>query len=242
MSIFVPENNKLFKQFNNMKKISVIALVGVGLLVASCNTKEKTETSTATTEQAVAESKGEALAVDAATSVVNWKAFHKGGFAPRWGTLNVKSGDISIEGGQVVAGNFTIDMTSIKVDPASVTEKDKKPADLEAHLKNPDFFDVEKNPASDFKITSVADLKETPKDAVAGANKTVSGNLTLMGKTMNVTFPAKVDVVDNTAAIQAKFTVNRTDWGIKFGTSEADPAEWMISKDIEIAIDVKAKK
>ncbi|OCA77603.1 hypothetical protein BBI01_03110 [Chryseobacterium artocarpi] len=224
-----------------MKKISVIALVGVGLLVASCNSKEKTDTSVAT-EQAVAESKGEMLTVDAATSVVNWKAFHKGGFAPRWGTLNVKSGDLSIEGGQVVAGNFNIDMTSIKVDPASVTEKDKKPADLEAHLKNPDFFNVEKNPTSDFKITSVADLKEAPADAVAGANKTVSGNLTLLGKTMNVTFPAKVDVVDNTAAIQAKFTVNRTDWGIKFGTSEADPAEWMISKDIEIAIDVKAKK
>lgn len=224
-----------------MKKISVIALVGVGLLVASCNSKEKTDTSVAT-EQAVAESKGEMLTVDAATSIVNWKAFHKGGFAPRWGTLNVKSGDLSIEGGQVVAGNFNIDMTSIKVDPASVTEKDKKPADLEAHLKNPDFFNVEKNPTSDFKITSVADLKEAPADAVAGANKTVSGNLTLLGKTMNVTFPAKVDVVDNTAAIQAKFTVNRTDWGIKFGTSEADPAEWMISKDIEIAIDVKAKK
>ncbi|AZB11037.1 YceI family protein [Chryseobacterium sp. G0162] len=224
-----------------MKKISVIALVAVGLMAASCTNKEKTDTSVAT-EQAVAESKGEVLAVDAATSVVNWKAFHKGGFAPRWGTLNVKSGDLSIEGGQVVAGNFNIDMTSIKVDPASVTEKDKKPADLEAHLKNPDFFDVEKNPTSDFKITSVSDLKEAPKDAVAGANKTVSGNLTLMGKTMNVTFPAKVDVADNTAAIQAKFTVNRTDWGIKFGTTETDPAEWMISKDIEIAIDVKAKK
>ncbi|MEJ5106656.1 YceI family protein [Chryseobacterium sp. MYb328] len=224
-----------------MKKISVIALVAVGLLATSCNNKEKTDTSVAT-EQSVAESKGEVLTVDAATSLVNWKAFHKGGFAPRWGTLNVKSGDLSIEGGQVVAGNFNIDMTSIKVDPASVTEKDKKPAELEAHLKNPDFFDVAKNPASDFKITSVADLKEAPKDAVAGANKTVSGNLTLMGKTMNVTFPAKVDVVDNTAAIQAKFTVNRTDWGIKFGTTETDPAEWMISKDIEIAIDVKAKK
>lgn len=241
-SIFVSEKQINFlKQFNNMKKVSVIALVAVGLMAASCTNKEKTDTSVAT-EQAVAESKGEVLAVDTATSVVNWKAFHKGGFAPRWGTLNVKSGDLSIEGGQVVAGNFNIDMTSIKVDPASVTEKDKKPADLEAHLKNPDFFDVEKNPVSDFKITSVTDLKEEPKDAVAGANKTVSGNLTLMGKTMNVTFPAKVDVADNTAAIQAKFTVNRTDWGIKFGTSEADPAEWMISKDIEIAIDVKAKK
>lgn len=156
-----------------MKKISVLALVGIGLLAASCNNKQKADTSVAT-EQTVAESKGEKLTVDTAASVVNWKAFHKGGFAPRWGTLNVKSGDISIEGGQVTAGNFNIDMTSIKVDPASVTEADKKPAELEAHLKNPDFFDVEKNPVSDFKITSVTDLKEAPKDAVAGANKTVS--------------------------------------------------------------------
>ena len=65
--------------------------------------------------------------------------------------------------------------------------------------------------------------------------KQCCGNLTLLGKTMNVTFPAKVDITDATAAIQAKFTVNRADWGIKFGTTESDPAEWMISKDIEIA-------
>ncbi|EJL71810.1 YceI family protein [Chryseobacterium populi] len=225
-----------------MKKISVLALVAVGLLAASCNKEKAAETATATQEQTVAESKGEMLTVDAATSVVNWKAAHKGGMAPRWGTLNVKSGDLSIEGGQLAAGNFVIDMNSIKVDPASVTEKDKKPGDLEAHLKNPDFFDTAKNPTSDFKITSVTDLKDAPKDAVAGANKTVSGNLTLSGKTMNVTFPAKVDVTENSAAIEAKFTVNRADWGIKFGTSEADPAEWMISKDIEIAVNVKAKK
>ncbi|ATN05590.1 hypothetical protein CRN76_09340 [Chryseobacterium indologenes] len=225
-----------------MKKISVIALVAVGLLAVSCNNKEKTTDTAVATEQSVAEGKGEALAVDTVTSVVNWKAFHKGGFAPRWGTLNIKSGDLNIEGGQLVAGSFTIDMTSIKVDPASVTEKDKKPADLETHLKSADFFAVDKNPVSDFKMTSVADVKDAPKDAVAGANKTISGNLTLLGKTMNVSFPAKVSVTDASADIQAKFTVNRADWGIKFGTSEADPAEWMISKDIEIAIDVKAKK
>ncbi len=116
-----------------MKKISVLALVGIGLLAASCN-KAKIDTSVAT-EQTVAESKGEKLTVDTATSVVNWKAFHKGGFAPRWGTLNVKSGDISIEGGQVTAGNFNIDMTSIKVDPASVTEADKSLQILKPTLK-----------------------------------------------------------------------------------------------------------
>ena len=222
-----------------MKKLTVLALVGAALLFTAC--KEKKETVTA--EKEVAAKTGEVYNVDLAASKVDWKAFHKGGFAPRWGTLSLKSGEITVENDAVTSGEFVIDMTTLKVDPASVTEVDKKPADLEAHLKNADFFDVEKQPTSDFKITAVADLAgELPKDAVAGANKTISGNLTLLGKTLNVSFPAKVTVAEGKASIEAKFTVNRADWGIKFGTDETDPAEWMISKDIEIGINVNATK
>lgn len=222
-----------------MKKFSVIALASLGLLMASCGDK-KSDTTTATQEQSVADKKGDIFAVDSVASKVNWKAFHKGGFAPRWGTLAVSTGELSIAENQLTSGDFTIDMKSLKVDPASVTEKDKKFTDLEGHLKSPDFFDVEKNPTADFKITKVEELVAGATNPVEGANKTISGNLTLSGKTMNVTFPAKVDIVDKTATIKAQFTVNRSDWGIKFGTTEADPAEWMISKDIEIAVDVKA--
>lgn len=222
-----------------MKKLTVLALVGAALLFTACNDKKETVTA----EQEVAAKTGEVYNVDLAASKVDWKAFHKGGFAPRWGTLNLKSGEITVENDAVTSGEFVIDMTTLKVDPASVTEADKKPADLEAHLKNADFFDVEKQPTSDFKITAVADLAgELPKDAVTGANKTVSGNLTLLGKTLNVSFPAKVTVAEGKASIEAKFTVNRADWGIKFGTDETDPAEWMISKDIEIGINVTASK
>ena len=222
-----------------MKKLTVLALVGAALLFTACNDKKETVTA----EQEVAAKTGEVYNVDLVASKVDWKAFHKGGFAPRWGTLNLKSGEITVENDAVTSGEFVIDMTTLKVDPASVTEADKKPADLEAHLKNADFFDVEKQPTSDFKITSVADLAgELPKDAVAGANKTISGNLTLLGKTLNVSFPAKVTVAEGKASIEAKFTVNRADWGIKFGTDETDPAEWMISKDIEIGINVTASK
>ena len=222
-----------------MKKLTVLALVGAALLFTACNDKKETVTA----EQEVAAKTGEVYNVDLAASKVDWKAFHKGGFAPRWGTLNLKSGEITVENNAVTSGDFVIDMTTLKVDPASVTEADKKPADLEAHLKNADFFDVEKQPTSDFKITAVADLAgELPKDAVAGANKTISGNLTLLGKTLNVSFPAKVTVAEGKASIEAKFTVNRANWGIKFGTDETDPAEWMISKDIEIGINVTASK
>lgn len=222
-----------------MKKLNVMAFAVVTLFLTACGGKSTNETNE---EQQVAEKQGEVYAVDAATSKVDWKAFHKGGFAPRWGTLSVKSGEVAATDGEVTAGDFVIDMTSLKVDPASVTEKDKNAADLEGHLKNADFFDVEKNPTAEFKITKVANLEGTAENAVEGANKTVSGNLTLLGKSLNVSFPAKVAVVGGNVTLQAKFTVNRADWGIKFGTSEADPAEWMISKDIEIGVDVKAAK
>lgn len=224
-----------------MKKLNVLTLAAVTLFLTACGGKSSGETTTGE-EQQVAEKQGEVYAVNPETSKVDWKAFHKGGFAPRWGTLAIKSGEVSVEGTELTAGDFVIDMNSLKVDPASVTEKDKKYTDLEGHLKNADFFDVEKNPTADFKITKVAALEAPAADAVEGANKTVSGNLTLKGKALNVSFPAKVSVLDGTATIQAKFTVNRADWDIKFGTSETDPAEWMISKDIEIGIDVKATK
>ena len=225
-----------------MKKFNVLTLAAVTLFLTACGGKSSEEAKTGE-EQQVAEKKGEVLAVNLETSKVDWKAFHKGGLAPRWGTLAIKSGEVSVEGEELTAGEFVIDMTSLKVDPASVTEKDKKFSELEGHLKSADFFDVEKNPTADFKITGVTALDAAAaKDAVEGANKTVSGNLTLKGKAVNVSFPAKVTIANGTATLQAKFTVNRTDWDIKFGASEADPAEWMISKDIEIGINVSAAK
>ena len=225
-----------------MTKKGLFALVAAGFILVSCGDK-KTDTTT-TEEQEVAATTENVFAVDTTASVVKWKAFHKGGFAPRWGTLSIQTGEISVSGDAVNAGSFVIDMESLKVDPASVTEEGKKAADLEAHLKNADFFNVENNKTADFKITKVEDLTApvAEGEGVAGANKMLSGNLTLLGNTMNVSFPAKIDVVENTVSILADFTVNRADWGIKFGTTEADLAEWMISKDIEISVAVKATK
>jgi len=225
-----------------MKKLNVLFLAGVAVFAVACggNTAKHAETSEA---QAVAEKQGDAYQVNLDASKVNWKAFHKGGFAPRWGTLNIQSGEIAVADGNVTGGDFVIDMASLKVDSASVTEEDKKYTDLEAHLKNEDFFNVTKFPSAEFKITGIADLDSaSAAGAIEGANKTVSGNLTLLDSTLNISFPAKIVVADGKVSVNAQFTVNRADWGIKFGTSEADPAEWGISKDIEIGVAVEAEQ
>lgn len=224
-----------------MRKIFLSMVVGTAILFASCGgNSSKTQVSE---KQEVAEKEGDVYVADVEASEVNWRATHKGGLAPRWGTLSISSGELSVTDGNVNAGDFTIDMKSLQVDAASVTEADKKASDLQNHLKNEDFFNVEKHGTATFHITQVADLDlSTVKDGVVGANKLVSGNLTLLDSTLNISFPAKIDVQDEKVAVEAKFTVNRVDWGIKFGTSELDPAEWGISSDIEVGVNFEATK
>ncbi|RZL36802.1 MAG: YceI family protein [Pedobacter sp.] len=210
------------------------------LLLASCG--GSTNNTATTTEQTAAEQKGESFIVDTTTTSVDWKGAHKGGLAPRWGKIKVTSGLVSVDKDSLSGGEFIIDMKSLSVDPASVTEEGKKATDLEGHLKNADFFDVEKAPTAKFVITKVA-----PYTAAAGAslvadpNYLISGNLTLKDKTLNVTFPAKVDVTAAAVSATAKFVIDRSAWGINYKT-EGSAENWMISKDVEIGLTLNAKK
>lgn len=215
--------------------------IGAAIMFASCGgNASNTQVSE---KQEVAEKQGDVYVADVKTSEVSWRATHKGGLAPRWGTLAISSGEVSVADGNVNAGEFIIDMNSLKVDEASVTEADKKASDLQNHLKSEDFFDVEKHATAMFQITKVAALDpSTVQDATPGSNKLVSGNLTLLDSTLNVSFPAKIDVQDDKVAVEAKFTVSRDNWGIKFGTSELDPAEWGISQDVEVGVKLEATK
>ena len=72
-------------------------------------------------------------------------------------------------------------------------------------------------------------------------NKTVSGNLTIKDKTVNVSFPAKVEVTENGLTLVSNFTINRQDWGLAYGT-EGDPKDWMISQEVDLELNVVAGK
>ena len=224
-----------------MKNLSILALSAV-LAVVSCK-ESKTDTATTSTEQAVAAKAGETLNVNAETSTVKWNGYHKGGLNPRFGTMKT-AGNLSVENGNLVSGSLTSEVSSLVTDPASVDPKaseGKTSADLDGHLKSADFFDAEKYPSVKFDITKVEDLVAGTASKVEGANKTVSGNLTIKDKTVNVTFPAKVEVTENEVKLVSKFTINRQDWGLSYGT-EGDAKDWMISQEVDLELNVVANK
>ena len=229
-----------------MKKIVLSLAIAATMTLASCGNKNA-DTATTTTPQEVAKDQGQKYTVDTQNSFTTWKVGHTGGADPRWGRVSLSQGDIAIDASGLNAGNYTMDMNTIVVNPASVGDDPKKVTDLTNHLKSADFFDVEKYPTVTFSITSVKDLPADTPSNIEGANKLISGNLTVLGKEVNTTFPAKVTIADGNATIEANFIANRTDWGIKFGTKDdkgfdINPAEWGISKDMEIGIFLIANK
>ena len=125
-----------------------------------------------------------------------------------FGTINVKSGSFAVDGGKLVGGSFVIDMNSIVCEDIKEAEYNGK---LVGHLKSDDFFGVAKFPTSNFKIVS-ATVK-------AGNKYTITGDLTIKGKTKRITFPAYVNVTNGKVAAQATFSIDRSDFDVKFGSS-----------------------
>ncbi|QOW11549.1 YceI family protein [Kaistella flava (ex Peng et al. 2021)] len=224
-----------------MKKLSILAL-SAALAVVSCK-ESKTDMATSTTEQTVAQHTAETFNVNTDSSMVNWTAYHKGGLNPRFGTTKT-TGLFSVDNGNLISGSLVSDINSLTTDPTAVDPAitdGKTAADLDMHLKSADFFDVEKYPSVKFDITKVEDLPAGTESKVEGANKQVSGNLTIKDKTVNVTFPAKVEVTNDKVSLVSKFTINRQDWGLAYG-AEGDPKDWMISQEVNLGLNIVANK
>jgi polyisoprenoid-binding protein YceI len=143
-------------------------------------------------------------------STLGWTGKKVGG--QHSGTIGIKEGTVQVKGSQLVGGTFTVDMTSLK--NTDLTDADYN-AKLVGHLKSDDFFGVEKNPTATFVITSIKALKG---DAT-GNNATITGNLTIKGKTNPLSFPAKVGVKNGVAAASGTASIDRSKYDVKYGST-----------------------
>lgn len=124
---------------------------------------------------------------------------HEGGFKEFEGYFFMKDGEPAGDDHVV-----TIDMTS------TWSDSDK----LTGHLKDADFFDVEKYPESKFEVTGI--------EKASGGKVTVSGNLDFHGVTKNISFPATVTQSTDSMKLDAKFDMNRSDFGVSYEGKKDD--------------------
>ncbi|WP_035567097.1 YceI family protein [Hymenobacter sp. IS2118] len=128
------------------------------------------------------------------------------------GTMDFADGELLVKGNAIVGGTVTVNMKTMKATDITDAESQGK---FVGHMSSDDFFGVEKNPTSTFKIVSVAPIKGAAKDA---NNATITGDMTIKGVTQRLSFPAKVGVKDGVAAATGTMTIDRTKFGLKYGS------------------------
>lgn len=169
--------------------------------------------------------------IDPAHSMAEFKVKHmmianvKGQFSKISGTLFLDEFDL------------TNSRVEASIEAASIHTRDEQ---RDAHLKSPDFFDVEKFPTLHFKSNNISIVKD--------GELAVEGDLTIHGVTHKVRFavegptPPTKDPWGNTrVAISATTKINRKDFGLTWNAA-LETGGFMVSDEVAITLDVEFVK
>ena len=201
-------------------------------MMASCQSGPEGETAKTAEKQEASTSDGAVFNVDKTTSNVMFIGSKPVG--THNGVFSIADGSVTVKEGNITAGNFTIDVNSMKItDEGMDAETNGK---LSGHLLSPDFFDSKKYSTAKFEITNCTALTND-----SNATHTISGNLTLKDSTKNVTFPAKVTINETSITALADFNIDRTQWGLFYGNDKS-LGDKFIYPEVKIKLNISAKK
>ncbi len=125
-----------------------------------------------------------------------------------YGTINIDRGVLQInEGGELVGGEFVIDMNSLLCTDIENEIYKKK---LEDHLKDEDFFDVSNFPNSGIKITDV--------DKVEAESYRITADLTIKDITHSINFDADVKKQELNYEVKSNIKIDRTKWDVQYNS------------------------
>ena len=213
-----------------MKKL-VLSLIVFASVLTACKNEKKDVVETEEAKE-VAVNVAELNNVDLSTSMITWKGYKPTG--SHNGTVALQDADLLIEDGALTAGEFTIDMNSIKVE--DIPADNEGNAKLRDHLTSADFFDVATYPTAKFVITNV-EKKE-------GNKLHVTGNLTIKDVTKSVTIPAMMSTENGINTLESeRFMIDRAEFNVKYGSKSFfdDLKDKFINDDMEMSFVVKTK-
>jgi polyisoprenoid-binding protein YceI len=149
------------------------------------------------------------------------------------GNVTLKDGHLLFDHGNLVGGEFIIDMTSIT---CTDIESEKKNKYLVDHLKDEDFFDVNQFPEAKLVVNKAKSIE--------GSQFEMKGNMTIKGITKPVTFNADIKINKNSYTAIAKIVIDRTKWGVEYksGNIFKDLGDKIIYDDMEFDIFLVSEK
>lgn len=220
-----------------LKLVNVFGALALSVFTLSCNDKAKEADTTEAEEAAMSDMEAAKYAVVPAESTLEWKGFKPTG--THNGTIEIETGTLTMEDGDITSGTFMIDMNSVKVLDLEGDQKES----LEKHLmgtvegKEGDFFNVNEYPNAAFEVTG--------SEKMDNGKYMLSGNLNMKGKKNNISIPVTITENGDKVNISSDaFTIDRTKWDINYGSKSVfdNLGDNFINDEMELKINVTANK
>ena len=167
----------------------------------------------------------QSLTANKTQSLIRWYGEELTG-KTHFGNLSFKEGQIELQDGLIIGGNFVVNMTSLSVEDLSGGAK----ARLEGHLRSDDFFSVDKYPEATLKISQ--------KAKVEGDVQKLYGELTIKGIKHVVDF--SIILLDKKTAT-ANLTFDRSKYNVRFrsGSFFENLGDKLILDDIRMEVNLQ---
>lgn len=166
--------------------------------------------------------------VDSSHSLIGFSVQHLGVSKTR-GKFTDFTGTVTADPKNLAQSSVSFTVQAKSIDTANAAR--------DTHLKSPDFFDVEKFPTLSFVSTKI--IK-------AGNGYRATGNLTIHGITKQITFPFTITGPNKgfqgepRAGVQARFSINRKDFGLAW--SKLVEGVNVVGEQVEIELDLEGIK
>ncbi|WP_145711466.1 YceI family protein [Chitinophaga japonensis] len=215
-----------------------ILLIAGCMTLGACQQAPKADEAKISEARSVQEGEGTAYQVDVDRSSLQWIGTKPTG--KHTGRFKLTSGTLYVKDSMVTGGKFVINIASLEdLDLAGDTAMKHK---LERELKSPLFFDAAKYPTATFAITGVDTYRPDGTDILLkDATHTIQGNLTIKEVTKNITFPARIAIVNDQVTAHANFNMDRTLWGMNY-RADKSLQDKLINSMVNIQFSIVAQR
>ncbi len=145
--------------------------------------------------------------IQKSSSTVNWTG--KKVLGLHTGSINIADGFIEITDNLINSGEIQIDMTSIVI--TDIDDR-KTHDDFLAHLKNDDFFAVDKHKTATLRISGSTKIESNKLE--------VDGTLTIKDISHPVSFIASVEIFTDYLHSLGEIVIDRTMYNIRYGSGK----------------------
>lgn len=154
-------------------------------------------------------------------SKFSWTGYAAVGTYAPTGIIKLNSSSLTFDGKNITKANFEFDMKTI-------SHENK---DLQNHLRNEDFFDVERYPKATFILENIT-------------QKQATGLLKIKDVQKRISFLISIKKSEKELQIQANITVNRTDFGIKYNSTSffSNLGDYAIKDNFEFRLNLFTEK